>query len=173
MKKKDILLLLSVLSLAVLSRWIPHPPNFSPIGALALFSGIFFADRRLAFLIPFSVILVSDLILGFHAISIFVYLGFAITVGLGIWLRSHIKTSHIILTVLGSSVLFFMLTNFGVWVISGMYPHTLSGLTTCYIAAIPFFQNSLLGDLFYNLIFLGGYLALHPQSHIRHPLSNP
>lgn len=173
MKKKDTLLLLAVLTLAVLSRWIPHPPNFSPIGALALFSGVFFADRRLAFLIPFSAMFVSDLLLGLSPISAFVYLGFAITIGLGIWLRSHLKARHVILSVLGSSVIFFILTNFGVWAISGLYPHTFSGLTACYIAAIPFFQNSLLGDLFYNLIFMGGYLALHRQSNIRHSISNP
>ncbi len=157
MQKKDFILLFSVLALAVISRWIPHPPNFTPIASLALFSGVFFTDKRLAFGVPLLVLLISDAVLGFYPILFFVYLGFTCTVLIGFWLRDHLKLAPTVLTVLTSSILFFVLTNLGVWMTSSFYPHTIAGLIECYVAAIPFFQNSVLGNLFYSFIFMGAF----------------
>lgn len=157
MQKKEFFILLAVLMLAVVSRWVPHPPNFSPVASLALFSGLFFTDKRLAFGLPLAVMLICDLFLGLHAVLPFVYFGFICTVGFGFLLRNRFRLTSMALAVLGSSVLFFLVTNFGVWLVTDMYPATPAGLMACYTAAIPFFQNSVLGNLFFSLIFLGGY----------------
>lgn len=139
----------SLILLAVLSRLLPHAPNVAPITALALFSGVYL-DKRHAFLIPMAALLVSDFIIGFYAGMEWVY-GSFLAIGLiGLWLRKHPGVFSTIGATITGSVLFFVVTNFGVWISSpGMYPHTLEGFGMCYMAAIPFFRNTLLGDVAY------------------------
>jgi len=160
MLKPRILALVSVIVLAAAARLIPHPPNMTPIAAIALFGGSTFADKRLAFLVPLAALLLSDLVIGFSNSSPVVYLSFALIVAIGLWLQRH-RTAPVILgAVLASSVLFFVLTNFGVWALGGMYPKTLAGLGECYVAAIPFFRNEVLGDLVYAALLFGGFAVL-------------
>ncbi|MEO6225004.1 MAG: DUF6580 family putative transport protein [Sphingomicrobium sp.] len=155
-----LLVLVAAIVAAAALRLVPHPPNFTPVGAMALFSAATLGRRPLAFVAPFAAMLLSDAVLGFHASMPFVYLGLALTVVVG-WLalqrRSAIRVG---LAALASSVLFFLITNFGVWAIGGMYPQTLGGLAACYVAGIPFFQNSVAGDLFYAAVMFGGLALL-------------
>jgi len=143
------LLLLAVM--AVLSRLLPHPPNFTPIAALALFGGVYF-EKRYAFILPLAVLLVSDAIIGFYAGIAWVYGSFLLIGMLGLWLRNHKGIASTAAISMTGSVIFFILTNFGVWLGGELYPLTPDGLASCYAAAIPFFRNTLSGDLFYVAI---------------------
>lgn len=153
-----------------LFRLIPHWPNVSPVAAMALFGGAYFADKRLALIVPFVALLLSDLILGLHNTMIFVYAGFALTVSVGVLLKSRVTITNTVFAVIASSVIFFLLTNFGVWMTSALYAKSAEGLMQAYAAGIPFFQNSLLGNLVYSAVIFGGYAFL--QKHVallRHP----
>jgi hypothetical protein len=166
------LVITSMILAAAAARLIPHPPNFTPIGAMALFAGVCLAPRWTAFLVPLAAMALSDLLLyqihtrppepaiylGFRAI---VYGCFAVMVCVGFWLRSRYTVLRLVGAMLGSSVLFFVVTNFAVWALGqGLdYPKTLTGLIACYVAAIPFFQNTVLGDAFFTVLLFGG-LAL-------------
>ncbi|GAA4281144.1 DUF6580 family putative transport protein [Gaetbulibacter aestuarii] len=141
LNKKQIVLLLFILVAAVI-RLFPHLPNVTPITAMALFSGVYFNNKKLALLVPLLAMAVSDLFLGFHTISIFVYAAFILVGIIGMTSKKMSVTS-----VLLSSISFFIITNFGVWLIG--YPKTIDGLIECYTLAIPFFRNSLIGDVFY------------------------
>lgn len=163
---------------AALSRILPHPPNFAPINAIALFAGAYLSDRKaLAFAVPLSAMLLSDAILeiltgwGFHSGMWVIYGTMALITALGTHLSSKRSWLALAGTTLAASAIFFTVTNFAVWVSSGMYAHTLLGLQTCYIAAIPFFQNSLAGDVFYASVLFGSVAvaerfvpALRPSS---------
>ena len=129
--------------LAVSTRLIPHPPNVAPITGIALFAGHSFGDKRIAFLLPLLCMFVSDIFLGFHAIMPFVYFSFICISHIGI--NSKKITNG---TIFGSSLLFFLVTNFGVWLTG--YPYTLAGLVSCYTLAIPFFVNTVIGDFFFT-----------------------
>jgi|TARA_B100001758_G_C18346934_1_gene577564 hypothetical protein len=142
MKVRDITIL-SLIALAVITRLLPHPPNVAPITAIALFGGSRFDDKKMAFLLPLLCMFISDIFLGFSVITPFVYLSFMMISYIGI---NSKKISNG--TILGSSTLFFLLTNFGVWMLG--YPFTLAGLVSCYTMALPFFVNTIIGDLFFT-----------------------
>ena len=152
-----LLAILTAIAIAAALRIAPHPPNFAPVGALALFSGAYLGRRPLAFAAPIGAMLLSDAVLGFHSAMPFVYAGVAATVVLGQLALSRLSVLRVAGAAVASSVLFFALTNFGVWLQSGMYPPTLAGLAACYVAATPFFQNSLAGDLFFSALLFGGF----------------
>ena len=143
MKKEYIIIGLIVL--AILTRLIPHPTNFAPITGIALFSAINFNNRFFKFFVPLISLVIFDLIIGFSLINIFVYLSFIVIVLVG----NHFKKIKL-KSVLISSIVFFIISNFGVWLIG--YPKTVSGIVMCYTAAIPFFINTILGDLFYSFL---------------------
>ena len=145
-----------LIALAAASRLLPHPPDFTPLAAMALFGGAYFSDRRIAFAVPFIALLLSDLVLGLHGTMPFVYLGFGVTVLIGMALRGKVRVLPVAGAAIASSVLFFVVTNFGVWLIGDMYPHDVGGLMLCYIAAIPFFQYSVAGDFLYTGLLFGG-----------------
>jgi hypothetical protein len=149
--------LITAIFLAAIFRLVPHPPNFSPIAAMALFSGAYLPRRGLAFVAPLGAMLVSDAVLGFHGGMPVVYGSLALIVALGFVLSSKRTAGRILGAALASSVLFYLLTNFAVWATDDMYPKTLAGLAACYAAAIPFFQNSLAGDLFFTGLLFGGF----------------
>lgn len=146
-----------LITLAALSRLMPHPPNFTPVAAIALFGGAYL-DKRFALIVPLAAMLVSDWFLGFHSLMPFVY-GSLLAIGLiGIWLKAHKTLGWTLAATLSASVLFFVVTNFAVWLMpNSMYPKTTEGLIACYVAAIPFFRNSLMGDLFYVALLFGVY----------------
>ncbi|GJQ21772.1 MAG: hypothetical protein HBSIN02_21270 [Bacteroidia bacterium] len=141
-----------ILTLAgVASRLVPHPPNVTAIAAIALVGGISL-DRRMAIAVPVTAMVLSDIILGFHGLMVYVYAGFLMTGALGMALRSAPRLPSLIGGSLAGSVLFFIVTNGGVWLTGDgtFYPKTIEGLLACYSAGLPFFRNSLLGDLFYT-----------------------
>ncbi len=155
------LLTLSLIVFAIaMFRLLPHPPNVSPIAAMALFGGVYFTDKRIAFLLPFLALLLSDFLIGLHDTMIYVYGGFALTVAIGFWLKQKMNFTRFTVSVVGSSLLFYLVTNFGAWMSHGMYPMTPEGLMQAYIAGIPFFQNALLGNIVFTALLFGGYIAL-------------
>ncbi len=141
-------------------RLIPHWPNFTPIAAMALFGGAYFQNKNMAFIIPLAALLVSDLILGLHQYMLAVYASFAVVVFIGIYLRQRIGVGSVIAASVVSSLLFFIVTNFAIWLGSPFYPQNPAGLMESYIAGLPFLSNGFLGDLFFSTLFFGGfYLA--------------
>jgi hypothetical protein len=149
--------LLSAILIAAVLRLVPHPPNFTPIGAMALFSGAFFGRRWLAFAAPLAAMILSDSVLGFYSGFWITYLAVALIVLVGWLALSKVSPLRVGGAAVASSVTFFLVSNFGTWALSGMYPHTAAGLAACYVAAIPFFQNTLAGDLFYATLLFGGF----------------
>ena len=151
--------LIGMIAFAAMTRLLPHPPNFTAVTAMALFAGAQIADRRLALLVPLVALFLTDLALGLHAGMLLVYVCVAAVVAMGA-LTGPNQPAKIAGASVAGSVLFFTVTNFGVWVQDGLYPRTLSGLADCYVAAIPFFQTALVGDLVYTAALFGGYQAL-------------
>jgi hypothetical protein len=141
MKKLNFITIL--IGIAILSRLIPHPPNFTPITAIALFSTIHFKNKILTYLIPIIGLFISDLILGLSMVNLFVYLSFIVITFIGFKFQK-INNYSILL----SSTTFFIVSNFGVWILG--YPKTIEGLILCYYMALPFFIYTIMGDLFYS-----------------------
>ena len=156
MKIQSIITASLIIIIAVVLRLIPHPANFAPIAALALFGGVYL-NKKYALVIPLIAMFVSDMILGFHASMPAVYGSFLITGCIGLWIRNHKSVTNIVAASLSSSLLFFVLTNFNFWYTDALYPKTITGLWMSYINAIPFFRNTILGDLFYAGVFFGSY----------------
>jgi len=159
------LLITGMILFAAFARLIPHPPNFTPIAAMALFGGAYFSKKWMAFLIPVAAMFLTDLIIGFHSTMWSVYLSFILIVGIGMIFIRKKKAGNIILASVTASVLFFIVTNFAVWAAGLYYPKTFAGLVTSYVAAIPFFHYTLLGDLF----FVGVMFGLYHLIVIRYP----
>ena len=143
-------LLIAFILIAVCFRLIPHPPNFTPVTSLALFSGIMFQRKWLSILVPIVAMLLSDLVLGFGMISLWVYATFMLVTISG-WVLKQMNVKSILV----SSMIFFVVSNFGVWVLG--YPHTIEGLLMCYTLAIPFFGYSIIGDLCWGLLIKQSY----------------
>ena len=142
---------------AVSMRLLPHPANFAPITAISIFAGVYL-NKKLAFTILLASLLISDLFLGFYGLEmLLVYGSFILVILIGEKIKKHKNILTIFLGAIAGSILFYLITNFGVWALTSMYPKDFSGLLQSYIAAIPFYRNSLLGDLFYTGIFFGGY----------------
>lgn len=148
-----------IIGIAVILRIMPHPANMAPIAAMALFGGATL-DRKYALIIPLIALFVSDLIIGLHGTMLFVYGGFILTGLIGMWLKKHYSVKTIVLSAVVSSILFFLITNFGVWIEGELYPTTLQGLLSSYMMGIPFLKNTLIGDLFYTGAFFGSYTVV-------------
>lgn len=155
-----LLVLLSAIVAAAALRLVPHPPNFTPIGAMALFGAAHLGRRPLAMAAPLSALLLSDLVLGFYSGMWVQYLAVALIVALGWVALTKVSALRVAGAALASSILFFVVSNFGTWALSGMYPLTAAGLAACYAAGIPFFQNTLAGDLFHCGLLFGGFALL-------------
>jgi hypothetical protein len=139
-----------------LTRFLPHPANFTAIGAIALFSGYYFKDKRIAFAVPMAAMLLSDWFLGFYdwQLLLSVYASFALVVLLGIFIKDK-KWLVALPTSLIGTTLFFLITNGAVWLFYNWYPHTFSGLMLCYAEGLPFVKNNFAGDLTYTFLFFG------------------
>ena len=144
MNKRE-LLIVGFLIMAVLVRLFPHPPNFTPITALALFGSTAFKNKWFGISLPIIAMGLSDIYLGFYGISYWVYGSFLLISILGTYWKK-IKFTNVFV----SSIIFFIITNFGVWLMG--YPKTIEGFVLCYTLAIPFFVNSLLGDFFFSYL---------------------
>jgi uncharacterized protein DUF6580 len=151
------LLALAIIALAAALRIAPHPWNFTPVGAMALFSGAIIRDRRLAFFFPILALFVGDIFIGFHKLMPVVYASFLVSVAIGFWLRDRRTVGRITAATLFGAIQFFLVTNFAVWAFGLSYPRNSAGLFACYIAGIPFFWNTLAGDAVYAALFFGGF----------------
>jgi hypothetical protein len=162
--KRTLIVSLLVLA-AALTRLLPHPLNFSPIGAMALFGGCYISNKRLALLLPVTAMLISDIMLelingtGFHPTILWVYGSFIAITCIGFFLRGREQRQTIMVASLTGSVLFFFITNFGQWA-TGYYGYGQGSLTTSFVQAIPFFRGTVLGDLFYNLVLFGSFAII-------------
>jgi hypothetical protein len=157
-KTFELLIALFLILIGISSRFFPHPPNFAPIAAIALFGGVYFS-RKIALILPIGAMVISDIFIGFYEpkLMVSVYGSFLLCVAIGFWLKKHKKWHTVLGSAILGAVLFFLITNFAVWAFAFWYPKTLSGLIQCYFMALPFFKNTLLGDLFYVTIFFGVY----------------
>ncbi len=168
--------LIAIIVLTAFSRIVPHMPNFSPLGAIGLFGAAHFDKKWKAFLIPIAAIWLSDLFINnviyaqYYPQFTWFYEGFywqygsylLITVA-GLAIFNKINTSKVLTGALASTVIFFLISNFGCWIGSTFYPQNFSGLITCYIAGIPFAKGTLLSDLVYSGILFGGYYFLQSK----------
>ena len=159
--KQKVVLFIYFVGLIALSRIIPHPPNFTPVIAIAVFMPYLTRNLYSAMLVPLSAMFVSDLYLGFHSSMFWVYTSILLGTTLSQYTMSMKKTYvHLGSNALLSSTIFFIVTNFAVWMSGSMYPLTIDGLLLCYTMAIPFFGNTLAGTLFYvSLLGLVSYSA--------------
>ncbi len=155
MKKLPIYLLLF---LGIATRFMPHPGNFTAMGAIALFSGLYLSKKE-SLILPLAAMFISDIFIGFYRPSIMasVYVGFILMVLIGQYLKNKIGLSNVAIGVLSGSLIFFLLTNGAVWIFGTMYTHNFSGLLQSYYMALPFWRNEIIGDLFYTGVLIGGY----------------
>ena len=162
--------------LAAISRYFPHPPNFTAIGAMAIFGGATLSNKKLAFILPIGALFLSDLALqlftstkGFYGTSqYFVYAAFFIITAIATLMKKR-SAINIVLAAVWSGIIFFIISNFGTWISGDIYPKTMAGLSTCFLAAIPFYQNdffgnfalnAIYGNLFYGALLFGVYSVI-------------
>lgn len=182
-QNKHFLLIAGIIVVAVVSRMLPHPANFTPLAAIALFGGAYFKDRKWAFFVPILALLFSDFLLevlyrtgyraypGFHASMIFVYGSMGLVVAMGGLIARRINVFTVLAGATAASLVFFLVTNFGAWLSLPEYAKTIPGLVQAYIAGIPFYKWTLLGDLCYTALIFGVFesiLAANPSLRLAH-----
>ncbi len=153
--------------LAALSRVLPHPFNFTPIGAIALFGAANFNRKTFAFVIPVAAMLCSDALIGTPSLP--TYVSFLLIAAFGLFFLKKITFGRVVVASLVASISFFLITNFFVWYGSTVYPQSWQGLVTCYAAGLVFYQptffgnlflNTVMGDLFYNTVLFGSFYGI-------------
>src|ERR1700676_5064560 len=149
-------LIVGMILFAAIMHILPHPWNVAPVGAMALFSGAVIRNRAMAFVFPLLAMLAGDFFVGFHILMPVVYVSFVISTAIGFWLRERRGALRLGGAVLLGAIQFFLVTNFGVWMFLNSYPKTFAGLMTCYAAGVPFFWNTLAGDVCYSALLFGG-----------------
>jgi hypothetical protein len=149
------MLAISLIIIGILLRFIPHTANFTPVAAIAIFAGVYL-NKKQALIVPLLLMMLSDLFLGMHNVVIFTWGSFVLVTLLGSWAKNHKSFKAIVSTTIVSSVLFYVITNFGVWAM-GWYPQDLKGLLDCYILGLPFLRNFGLATFIYTVIFFGAY----------------
>lgn len=173
------------ITIAIALRLFPHIPNFAPVTAIALFSGAYFS-RRVAFILPLLIMIISDYLLLYispygtnfnqihpltsllHSTTLFVWGSFLISSLIGIWIGKKKTLGRVGLAAVLASLQFFIITNFGVWLTSGMYALDFSGLALCFVMALPFYRGTFLGDIFYTGLFFGSFeLVKHFSKRFR------
>jgi hypothetical protein len=159
--KNRFILITGLILLATTFRLIAHLPNFTPLGAIALFSGAMIANRFMAILVPFLALFISDLYIGLYGYEMIVpYAGFGLTILMGFMLRNKAGIINVLGVSMVSSLVFFLFTNFALFYPVTLYPHTLDGVVSSYLAGIPFLKNALMGDLFYASALFGSYYLI-------------
>lgn len=155
----EIGMFLLLVALGVAGRMLPHEPNFTPVAATALFSGYFMRHTSLAACVPLAIMLISDAFIGVYdyKVMVVVYACLLAPVLFRAVLKRRLTAWTVGLGAVGASTLFFVMTNLAVWLFSGMYEQTGAGLLRCYVSALPFFQNTLMGDVFWSTMLFGTY----------------
>jgi hypothetical protein len=170
MKDVRFRVLLGMILAAAAVRLLPHPPNFTPIGAMALFGGARFRDLRAAFLAPIAALVLSQCALGFYATFPLIAFAFVLETGIGRFLARRGGPLRIGSAVVAGSGVFYLVTNFGVWAFGAVYAKTLAGLAFCYAAGIPYFWNTLGSDALYSALLFGAlWLAEQRFAALREP----
>ncbi|MBX7074345.1 MAG: hypothetical protein K1X71_14460 [Pirellulales bacterium] len=156
---KSVLLVLLLAAFGLAARVLPHPPNFVPIAAIALFAGYMFGQRATTMLIPLSAMLLGDLLIGTYdwRVMAVVYAALALPVALSALVGRELSLARVAGATLASSIIFFSTTNLAVWYFGSLYSHSLSGLVECYVSAMPFFKLTLAGDALWSAVLFGGY----------------
>lgn len=152
-----IAVILCFILFAAIVRILPHPWNFTPVGAMALFAGAKLGRSWMAFLLPLAALFAGDLFVGLYNIMLVVYLSFALSVLIGIAFCKRQSAGPLALATLLGATQFFLITNFAVWAFLTGYARTFSGLINCYAVGLPLFGNTLAGDAFYTTVLFGGY----------------
>lgn len=153
------LLVIAAASTRALPYLIPHMWNFTAVGALAIFAGAQFSDKKLAFIMPLAAMAISDLFIG-NGFSLVVYLGFTAMVACGFLVRQKVNVSNVVLASFISASVFYLITNFALFYPATMYPHNLSGILTSYAAALPFFRNMLIGNMVFSAVLFSSFYLL-------------
>ncbi len=167
-----------IILLSIVSRLIPHAHNFAPFGAISLFGAAYFKDKSMAFIVPVFSAWLSGMILNntlystlhpsfvlFDDNILWQSLSYVTIVSIGfVLLRSNVSIAKILVGGVVSSLVFFIITNFGFWTTGIFYPKNVTGLLACYAAAIPFYQSTLVGDLMFSLLFFGSYYLISNRS---------
>jgi len=154
---KQFFVITAFIIIASLSRLVPHLPNFTAISAIALFGAAYYDKKITALLVPITILFITDAILGFYQGMAWIYGTFIIVALIGFMLRKNTSVPRVIFASILSSICFYLLTDFGTWIGTNMYPHTFNGLIECYIAAIPFSRYEAIGTLFYSGVLFGSY----------------
>ena len=160
---KHLVLGFAVIFLLAVSRLIPHPPNFTPILGMAVFSGAIINRRLIAYLIPLLAMLISDLYLGFHSGMPIIYFSLALCVLIGTFIEARVTILNFVLGISAGVIVFYLITNFAVWYGSGMYDYSFSGLITCYVMALPFLQNTIISSMIYGVGALLTYNVINKR----------
>lgn len=150
--RTNLMIMLGIVALAAVWRLVPHPDNMAPVAAMALFAGARLSHPLARYALPVAAMVISDLLIGFHSTMGFVYVGMLFAVLMGSFLRDRGIGAYAGASV-ANSLVFFLVTNFGVWQATGMYAADLSGLAASYLAGVPFLWKTLAGDLFFTLSF--------------------
>ncbi len=145
-----------ILVVGILSRVVLHIPNFSPVYALVLFGGVYL-DKRLSLVLPVILLMLTDLFLGVYPDAPFTWIGMAAIAAFGWMLREKRNVKNVFVTSLLAAVVFFLISNFGVWAMGGLYSLDMKGLADCYVMAVPFFKNALISTVVYSMILILGY----------------
>src|SRR3989344_3287674 len=157
-KKLSLIMAGLLIILGVASRLLPHVANFTPVTAIALFASAYLG-LRYSLVIFLAVMLAADAVIGFYAwqVMLAVYGSFALSSAIGFFLQNKKRAVPIFFGALSSSILFFLITNWAVWQFGALYSHSFYGLIESYTMALPFFRNSLAGDLFYSAVLFGAF----------------
>ncbi len=157
-KKTQIIVAVLIIILAAASRLVAHPWNFTPIAAMSLFAGAYLG-KKWGVVLPLAAMFLGDIFIGFYdwPVMVSVYLALVLAFGLGWLLRGQKRWYGVLGAAITSSAIFFVVTNFAVWVFFSWYPHTWAGLVSCFTLALPFFKNTLAGDIIYTGLFFGLY----------------
>ena len=150
------MLAIGLVIIGILSRCIVHAPNFTPLLAITLFAGAFLPKRQ-AIIVPISLFVITDLIIGLHSVVAFTWGSVGLIALMGLYLKRKKSIKNVALTSFFSAIVFYVVTNFGVWAIMSTYPKTLAGLIDCYVMAIPYFRNTLVSTVLYSLVMFAGY----------------
>lgn len=169
LKTSYLILIICLTVVAVFSRLVPHPANFTAMGAAALFAGTYFGKKWGVFA-PLAIMLVTDAFLGFYELPVMlaVYVSFILIGCVGLYIKKQKTAARVFTGALSASIIFFVVTNFAVWAFTPFYSKTGAGLFSVYALAVPFFRNMLFGDIVYTAVLFGAYeLVMKIQK--RHP----
>jgi hypothetical protein len=173
MKSPRFIILTVLIIVAALTRalplLIPHIWNFTAVGALAVFSGAQFRNKSLAFIMPLAAMAVSDLFIG-NGFSLVVYTGFVAMVICGFLVRKKVNAANVVLSSVAGALVFFLITNFAFLYSPTLYPRNLSGIIASYVAALPFLNNMMVGNLIYSALLFGSFYLIskrYPAISIR------